>query len=71
MKKLGSFRAWCRDALARRQARHLRQPVCPFAGTVDVLRRTTKRLGHLEDAQAYCDRLPAHIFCRVDETSVG
>ena len=71
MRKLGSFRAWCRDALARRQARHLRQPVYPFAGTVDVLRRTTKRLGHLEDAQAYCDRLPAHIFCRVDETSVG
>ena len=71
MKKRGSFRAWCRDALVRRQARHLRQPVYPFAGTVDVLRRTTKRLGHLEDAQAYCDRLPAHIFCRVDETSVG
>lgn len=71
MRKLGSLRGWCRDALARRQARHLRQPVYPFAGMVRVLRRTAKRLGHLEYARTYCEQLPAHIFCRVDEHSVS
>lgn len=71
MRQFGRFRRWCRDALARRQARHLRQPVYPFAGMVRVLRRTAKRLGHLEYARAYCEQLPANIFCRVDEHTVS
>lgn len=71
MTKLARLQGWYRDVRAKRCARHLSQPVYPFAGTVDILRDTTSRLVDAGHAAAYCESLPANVFCRVDERSVG
>ena len=70
---MARLHGWYRSVLDKRRARHLRQPLYPFAGTVGVLRRTVQRLGRTTDPQvlaAYCDGLPANMYCRVDERSV-
>ena len=64
------FRGWYQEMLSRGKARRLKLPAYPFAGMVNVLRKSAFRLGSPVYVKRYCSGLPENVFCGVEKHAV-